>query len=107
MKYFLLGAFSSGFFVYGIALTYGYAGSMGFAQIADAVASNAGGREFLLGGIALMAVGLLFKIGGDAAEKAHQQPGAERRSEGEIDEYQSVQRIADAQLRDDHRKRDE
>jgi NADH-quinone oxidoreductase subunit N len=62
MKYFLLGAFSSGFFVYGIALTYGYAGSMGFAQIADAVASNAGGRGFLLGGIALMAVGLLFKV---------------------------------------------
>ena len=62
MKYFLLGAFSSGFFVYGIALTYGYAGSMGFAQIADAAASNAGGREYLLGGIALMAVGLLFKV---------------------------------------------
>ncbi len=37
MKYFLLGAFSSGFFVYGIALVYGYAGSMGFAEIADAV----------------------------------------------------------------------
>ena len=32
MKYFLLGAFSSGFFVYGIALVYGYAGSMGFAR---------------------------------------------------------------------------
>ena len=62
MKYFLLGAFSSGFFVYGIALTYGYAGSMGFAQIADAVASGAPSREFLLGGVALMAVGLLFKV---------------------------------------------
>ncbi len=62
MKYFLLGAFSSGFFVYGIALTYGYAGSMGFAQIADAGASGAGSRAFLLGGIALMAVGLLFKV---------------------------------------------
>jgi NADH-quinone oxidoreductase subunit N len=62
MKYFLLGAFSSGFFVYGIALTYGYAGSMGFAQIAEAGASGAGSRAFLLGGIALMAVGLLFKV---------------------------------------------
>ena len=28
MKYFLLGAFSSGFFLYGVALVYGYAGSM-------------------------------------------------------------------------------
>ena len=63
MKYFLLGAFSSGFFVYGIALTYGYAGSMGFAQIADAVAGGAGSRALLLGGIGLLAVGLLFKVG--------------------------------------------
>ena len=39
LKYFLLGAFCSGFFVYGIALIYGYAGSMGFAQIAEAVAA--------------------------------------------------------------------
>ena len=63
MKYFLLGAFSSGFFVYGIALVYGYAGSMGFAQIADAVAAQSGSEGLLLGGIALLAVGLLFKVG--------------------------------------------
>jgi NADH-quinone oxidoreductase subunit N len=63
MKYFLLGAFSSGFFVYGIALVYGYAGSMGFAQIAEAVASGTGSDGLLLGGIALLAVGLLFKVG--------------------------------------------
>ena len=31
LKYFLLGAFSSGFFLYGAALIYGYAGSMDFA----------------------------------------------------------------------------
>jgi NADH-quinone oxidoreductase subunit N len=63
MKYFLLGAFSSGFFVYGIALVYGYAGSMGFAEIAEAVSAQSGSQTLLLGGIALMAVGLLFKIG--------------------------------------------
>ncbi len=63
MKYFLLGAFSSGFFVYGIALVYGYAGSMGFAQIAASVGGRTGGDGLLLGGIALLAVGLLFKIG--------------------------------------------
>ncbi len=63
LKYFLLGAFSSGFFVYGIALVYGYAGSMGFAEIAEAVAAQTGNEALLLGGIALLAVGLLFKVG--------------------------------------------
>ncbi|RLV50525.1 NADH-quinone oxidoreductase subunit NuoN [Nocardioides mangrovicus] len=62
MKYFLLGAFSSAFFVYGIALVYGYAGSMGFAQIANAVAGRTDGHVLLLGGMGLMAVGLLFKV---------------------------------------------
>ncbi len=63
LKYFLLGAFSSGFFVYGIALVYGYAGSMSFAQIAEAVSGRTGGHALLIGGIALMAVGLMFKVG--------------------------------------------
>jgi NADH-quinone oxidoreductase subunit N len=63
LKYFLLGAFSSGFFVYGIALIYGYAGSMGFAQIAQAVTGQTGNEGLLLGGIGLIAVGLLFKVG--------------------------------------------
>ncbi|MDQ6688694.1 MAG: NADH-quinone oxidoreductase subunit NuoN [Actinomycetota bacterium] len=63
MKYFLLGAFSSGFFVYGIALVYGYAGSMGFAQIAQAVGGRNGSQVLLLAGMGLLAVGLLFKIG--------------------------------------------
>ena len=63
MKYFMLGAFSSGFFVYGIALIYGYAGSMEFDKIAHAVSSASGNRAFLLGGIGLLAVGLLFKVG--------------------------------------------
>ncbi len=62
LKYFLLGAFSSGFFVYGVALTYGYAGSMGFAQIAEAVSAQTGSEALLLGGIALLSVGLLFKV---------------------------------------------
>jgi NADH-quinone oxidoreductase subunit N len=62
MKYFLLGAFSSAFFVYGIALVYGYAGSMGFAGIAQAVAGRTGGEGLLVGGMGLLAVGLLFKV---------------------------------------------
>ena len=63
LKYFLLGAFSSGFLLYGIALVYGYAGTTGFAGISEAVSGRIGGEGLLLGGIALMAVGMLFKIG--------------------------------------------
>ncbi|MFL6090735.1 MAG: NADH-quinone oxidoreductase subunit NuoN [Aeromicrobium sp.] len=68
LKYFLLGAFSSAFFAYGIALAYGYAGGVELIDIARAVARGAepGGAHaapLLLAAIALMAVGLLFKIG--------------------------------------------
>jgi NADH-quinone oxidoreductase subunit N len=63
LKYVMLGAFSSGFFVYGIALVYGFSGSMGFAQIAQAVGGRNDSQVLLLAGMALMAVGLLFKVG--------------------------------------------
>ena len=63
LKYFLLGAFSSGFMLYGIALVYGFSGSTSLAAISEAVAGRIGGEGLLLGGIALMAVGMLFKIG--------------------------------------------
>ena len=63
MKYFLLGAFSSGFLLYGIALVYGFAGGTGFAQISEAISGRIGAEGLLLGGIALIAVGMLFKIG--------------------------------------------
>ena len=63
LKYFMLGAFSSGFFIYGIALVYGYAGSMHLGDISQAIGGRIGGQGLLLGGIAMMAVGMLFKIG--------------------------------------------
>ena len=63
LKYFMLGAFSSGFFLYGIALVYGFAGSVRLADISEAVSGRIGADLLLLGGIALIAVGLLFKIG--------------------------------------------
>jgi NADH-quinone oxidoreductase subunit N len=63
LKYFLLGAFSSGFFLYGLALVYGYAGSMEFAGIAAAVQGDAADHSLLLIGIGLMSVGLFFKVG--------------------------------------------
>ena len=63
MKYFLLGAFSSGFFLYGVALVYGYAGSMQLGEINEAVRNGAGNESLLLIGMGMLAVGLLFKIG--------------------------------------------
>ncbi|MCW2832096.1 MAG: nuoN [Nocardioides sp.] len=63
LKYFLLGAFSSGFFLYGVALVYGYAGSMNFAAINEAVRNDAGNSALLLIGIGLISVGLFFKVG--------------------------------------------
>ncbi len=62
VKYFLLGAFSSAFFLYGIALVYGYAGSFTLAGIDRAVSDRVGGQNLLLAGMALIAVGLLFKV---------------------------------------------
>jgi len=62
VKYFLLGAFSSAFFLYGIALVYGYAGSFTLAGIDRAVTDRIGGQNLLLAGMGLLAVGLLFKV---------------------------------------------
>ncbi|MBW8805710.1 MAG: NADH-quinone oxidoreductase subunit NuoN [Catenulisporales bacterium] len=63
MKYFLLGAFSSAFFLYGIAMLYGYAGSVRLSEIATAISAAPHSDVLLLAGIALLAVGLLFKVG--------------------------------------------
>ncbi|WP_030163850.1 NADH-quinone oxidoreductase subunit NuoN [Spirillospora albida] len=63
VKYFLLGSFSSAFFLYGIALLYGYAGSVKLGDIAAEAGRDAGSETLLLGGIALLALGLLFKLG--------------------------------------------
>ncbi len=64
VKYFLLGAFSSAFFLYGIALVYGYANSVSLPAIAAAASSNTGTNNILIiVGVALIAIGLLFKIG--------------------------------------------
>ncbi len=64
LKYFLLGAFSSGFFLFGAALLYGYAGSIHLADIAAATSASTGEFEgLLLPGIALVIIGVLFKVG--------------------------------------------
>ena len=64
LKYFLLGSFSSAFFLYGIALVYGYAGSVRLGDISSAVAANTHGDALLIAGVALITVGLVFKISG-------------------------------------------
>lgn len=61
VKYFLLGAFASAFFLYGVALLYGYAGSVKLADIASASAATQRSDTLLFGGLALLVVGLLFK----------------------------------------------
>ncbi|MCW2747655.1 MAG: NADH-quinone oxidoreductase subunit NuoN, partial [Nocardioidaceae bacterium] len=63
LKYFLLGSFASVFFLYGIALAYGYAGTFSLAGIDQAVTNRIDNQNLLIASTALMAVGLLFKIG--------------------------------------------
>ncbi|MEU6825181.1 NADH-quinone oxidoreductase subunit NuoN [Streptomyces atriruber] len=74
VKYFLLGAFASAFTLFGIALLYGYAGSVSYATIADVVEGNVktvdpaladtmGNDALLLIGVAMVVMGLLFKVG--------------------------------------------
>jgi NADH-quinone oxidoreductase subunit N len=60
MKYFLLGSFSTAFFLYGVALLYGAAGGTGLSALARAAAE--GGPVVLLrAGVALLTIGLAFK----------------------------------------------
>jgi NADH-quinone oxidoreductase subunit N len=61
MKYFLLGAFATGFLLYGVALIYGATGSTNLDRIATAAAARP--RDTLLTiGLGLMLVGFGFKI---------------------------------------------
>lgn len=63
MKYFLLGAFSSAFFLFGTAMLYGYAGSLELGPIGAAIALGDGNDVLAVLGTALVGVGLLFKVG--------------------------------------------
>jgi NADH-quinone oxidoreductase subunit N len=63
LKYFVLGAFSSAIFVYGIALTYGATGTTNLPQIASYLSKNVvASNGVLLAGMALLLVGFGFKI---------------------------------------------
>ena len=65
MKYFILGGFSSAFFLYGIALVYGSTGSTNLSEIVTAFDNTIPvdrNEALLLAGIALLLVGLGFKV---------------------------------------------
>jgi NADH-quinone oxidoreductase subunit N len=63
MKYFILGAFSSAIFVYGIALVYGASGTTQLAQLASFLSQNLlKSPGLLLAGVALLIVGFAFKV---------------------------------------------
>ncbi|MGQ0520412.1 MAG: NADH-quinone oxidoreductase subunit N [Actinomycetota bacterium] len=63
MKYFVLGAFSSALFLYGIALVYGATGTTNLGRMRDFLAGNlAVEGGVLLAGVALILVGLGFKV---------------------------------------------
>ncbi|MBV9291716.1 MAG: NADH-quinone oxidoreductase subunit NuoN [Frankiales bacterium] len=63
VKYFLLGAFSSAFFLYGLAMLYGYAGTVSLSGIQQAAVVGQHNDTLLVLGIGLLGVGLMFKIG--------------------------------------------
>ncbi len=64
MKYFLLGAFSSAFFLYGIAFAFAVSGSTRLDQLGIALSSQAAGGPSILAllAVGLLAVGFAFKV---------------------------------------------
>ena len=61
LKYFVLGALSSGMLLYGSSLVYGFTGSTAFPQIAESLAAHGAGLGLIFGLVFIIA-GLAFKI---------------------------------------------
>jgi NADH-quinone oxidoreductase subunit N len=61
VKYFLLSSYASGFFLFGLVLAYGFAGSVDFAAIHEAVQTSSMHQGLLYASLALIVMGLLFK----------------------------------------------
>ncbi len=61
LKYFVLGALSSGLLLYGASLVYGFAGTTGFAGISQVITDN-GMSMGILFGLVFMAAGIAFKV---------------------------------------------
>lgn len=63
LKYFLLGAFATGFLLYGMALIFGATGQTQFTEISRLVMRfSLGDHPMLLVGVGLLSIGLLFKV---------------------------------------------
>lgn len=62
LKYFLLGAFASGFLLYGIAMIYGATGSIEFSKISEAIVAGNFDKLYITLGLGLTVIGLSFKI---------------------------------------------
>ncbi|MFF5296816.1 NADH-quinone oxidoreductase subunit NuoN [Paractinoplanes globisporus] len=61
LKYFLLGSYASAFFLFGVALIYGFSGGIRLSDVHAGVANPKQSEVLLYAGIALLAIGLLFK----------------------------------------------
>jgi NADH-quinone oxidoreductase subunit N len=69
LKYFVLGAFSSAFFLYGVAMLYGFSGSVSLVAISETLSAKPSEGLLVAVGMAMLLVGLLFKV---AAVPFHQ-----------------------------------
>ncbi|MCF8530814.1 MAG: NADH-quinone oxidoreductase subunit NuoN [Candidatus Nanopelagicales bacterium] len=63
LKYFVLGAFASAFFIFGAALVYGYSATISLPGIAASLSANTGESGLVLIGLGMLLIGLFFKIG--------------------------------------------
>ena len=62
LKYFVLGALSSGMLLYGASMVYGFAGTTGFVELAEVFRNDADVAAGLIIGIVFVAAGLAFKV---------------------------------------------
>ena len=63
LKYFVLGALSSGMLLYGCSLIYGFTGTTSFAVLAETVGGGGAGPSFgVIVGLAFLTAGLAFKV---------------------------------------------
>ena len=62
MKYFLLGAFSSAFFLYGVAMSYGATATTKIDDIANALSGRSGSQALALMAMAFLVIGFGFKV---------------------------------------------
>jgi NADH-quinone oxidoreductase subunit N len=62
IKYFLMGAFATGIFLFGVAMIYGGTGSFSISTIESYISGSAMKSNFLWIGITFLMIGLLFKV---------------------------------------------